>query len=96
MTPAQRERLLGSEARIREDGDKSCISRLGRRPHRFHRGGGARPGFHFLEFESELLPFVGKALADPKPESAPSPKHPSEKKPLSIKKLKKIIAESEE
>jgi len=59
---------------------------------RFQRGGGPRPGFHLLEFESTLLPHISKALTSPITESAPSPK----KEPLSIKKLKKIIAESEE
>ncbi|NVM53353.1 MAG: methanogenesis marker protein 6 [Candidatus Helarchaeota archaeon] len=59
---------------------------------RFQRGGGARPGFHLLEFESTILPHISKAFDSPMPESVPSPK----KKPLPIKKLKKIIAESEE
>lgn len=59
---------------------------------RFHRGGGARPGFHLLEYESTILPLIGKALESPAPKI--TPKKP-EKKPLSIKKLKKIIAESE-
>lgn len=59
---------------------------------RFHRGGGARPGFHLLEFESTLLPYISKALESPTPVSKPSP----EKKPLPIKKLIKILAELEE
>ncbi len=59
---------------------------------RFHRGGGARPGFHLLEFESSLLPYVSKALESPTPEIDAPP----EKKPLPIKKLKKIIAESDD
>ena len=59
---------------------------------RFHRGGGARPGFHFLEFESSLLPLISKALAAPTP---PTEKL-AEKKPLSIKEIKKIIEESKD
>ena len=59
---------------------------------RFHRGGGARPGFHLLEYEATILPHITKALGSPTPVSAPAPK----KKPLPIKKLKKILAELEE
>ncbi|MHA1264468.1 MAG: DUF2102 domain-containing protein [Candidatus Helarchaeota archaeon] len=58
---------------------------------RFHRGGGARPGFHLLEFESTLLPYVSKALQSPE---SPITSHPK-KTPLPLKKLKTIIAESE-
>ena len=63
---------------------------------RFHRGGGPRPGFHFLEFESSLQPLIGKALDSPPLKIIPSHEKLPEKKPLSIKKLKKIIAESKE
>ena len=59
---------------------------------RFQLGGGARPGFHLLEFESSLLPYISKALESPTLET----EAPPEKKPLSIKKLKKILAESDE
>ena len=63
---------------------------------RFHRGGGARPGFHYLEFESSLLPFISKALDSPLPEKVSPPKKSIEKKPLSIKDLRKIIGETED
>jgi putative methanogenesis marker protein 6 len=62
---------------------------------RFHRGGGPRPGFHFLEYESTLLPFISKALEAPSPEVVSDVKPPPEKKPLSLKSLKKIIDEQE-
>jgi len=62
---------------------------------RFHRGGGPRPGFHFLEFESTLLPFISKALEGPSPEDVSDMKPSPEKKPLSLKILKKIIDEQE-
>ena len=61
---------------------------------RFHRGGGARPGFHYLEFESSLLPLISQALLS-SPDEIPIPPKPLKKKPLSTQELKKIIEESE-
>jgi len=62
---------------------------------RFHRGGGPRPGFHFLEFESAILPLISKALECSEEELSLIPEKLPEKRPLSLKDLKKIIDESE-
>lgn len=59
---------------------------------RFHRGGGARPGFHLIEFESSLLPHISRALESPQPSSSPT----LETNPLSVKRLREIINETEE
>ncbi len=61
---------------------------------RFQRGGGPRPGFHFLEFESALLPLISKAL-DSQEELSSIPEKMPEKTPLPAKTLKKIIEETE-
>jgi putative methanogenesis marker protein 6 len=57
---------------------------------RGHRGGGPRPGFHMLEFETRLLPFISEALASEErgEEITPSPE---KKKWLSAEKLEEII-----
>jgi len=62
---------------------------------RFHRGGGPRPGFHFLEFESAILPLISKALECSEEELSLIPEKLPEKSPLPLKTLKKIIDESE-
>jgi len=62
---------------------------------RFHRGGGPRPGFHFLEYETAILPFIGKALESLEEELVSVPEKILEKPPFSVKDLKKIINETE-
>ncbi|MHA1132616.1 MAG: methanogenesis marker 6 protein [Candidatus Helarchaeota archaeon] len=62
---------------------------------RFQRGGGPRPGFHYLERESLLLPLISKALELPLTEDTDKSMKPPVKKSLSIKRLKQIIDESE-
>ena len=62
---------------------------------RLHRGGGPRPGFHFLEFESAILPLISKALECSEEELSLIPENLSKKSPLPLKTLKKIIDESE-
>jgi putative methanogenesis marker protein 6 len=61
---------------------------------RFQRGGGPRPGFHFLEFESALLPLISKAL-ESQAELSSVPEKIPQKMPLPAKTLKKIIEETE-
>lgn len=63
---------------------------------RFHRGGGARPGFHYLEYETSLLPFISKALEASSEEPISPPEKTPKKKPLSVTQLQKIIDEIEE
>ena len=62
---------------------------------RFQRGGGPRPGFHFLEFESAILPFISKALEASEEELVLVPEKLPEKPPLPLKTLKRIIDETE-
>ncbi|MFQ6054874.1 MAG: methanogenesis marker 6 protein [Methanosarcinales archaeon] len=52
---------------------------------RADRGGGARPGYHFLEREMKMLPNISKALTDI------SPVEQEEKKKIKIDELKHII-----
>jgi len=61
---------------------------------RFHRGGGPRPGFHYLEFEATLLPLISQALETPLTKEISPPPKPLKKKPLSVKALRKIIDET--
>jgi putative methanogenesis marker protein 6 len=53
------------------------------------RGGGPRPGFHFLREEVSMLPMIGRAL-DKYEAGEPLEEHEAPKK-LDISKLKKII-----
>ncbi|MFA0821731.1 MAG: methanogenesis marker 6 protein [Methanomethylovorans sp.] len=53
------------------------------------RGGGPRPGFHYLREEVQMLPMIGKAL-DAYDKQVPLPEiHHAEK--IELKKLKDII-----
>lgn len=58
---------------------------------RGHRGGGARPGFYMLEYESEMLPLISAGLASEEQgeELAPA----KEKKTLTEGRLEEIIEE---
>ncbi|MGM0771167.1 MAG: methanogenesis marker 6 protein [Halobacteriota archaeon] len=53
------------------------------------RGGGPRPGFHFLREEVSMLPMIGKALDDYDAGVPIEGKEPTGK--LDVSKLKKII-----
>ncbi len=57
------------------------------------RRGGARPGFHMLETEDRLLPYIGKALRALDKGEVPVKKE--KKKKLDIEKLKEIIEKAE-
>lgn len=57
---------------------------------RGHRGGGPRPGFHMLEFETRLLPFISEALALEEMDEDIGTL-PKKKKWLSVEKLEEII-----
>ncbi len=56
---------------------------------RGRRGGGARPGFYMIEYESKMLPLISKALAS---EAETTPEVvAAKKKPIDIEKLEAII-----
>ena len=60
--------------------------------------GGARPGFHGIEFEMTVLPYISHGIEEidnHKSEEIPVPKNPREKPLLSIYSLKKIIDSQE-
>ena len=54
------------------------------------RGGGPRPGFHFLREEINILPFISKGL-EAYEKGLPSPKGFKEKNKLKASKLKELI-----
>ncbi len=58
------------------------------------RRGGARPGFHTLETEDKILPYIASALKAL--DKGEIPEQKQKKKKLDIEKLKQIIKESEE
>lgn len=59
---------------------------------RGHRGGGARPGFYMMQYESELLPLISRGLAsEARGEEAP-PEAVSRKRPGS-EELEEMIEE---
>jgi putative methanogenesis marker protein 6 len=56
--------------------------------------GGARPGFHGIEFETTVLPFVSHGLAELRSRDAgsiPAPQDMTKKKNLDVYSLKKLI-----
>ncbi|OPY37440.1 MAG: hypothetical protein A4E35_01356 [Methanoregula sp. PtaU1.Bin051] len=60
--------------------------------------GGARPGFHGIEFETAVLPYISHGLTEirSRPYSdIPLPESPPETKKLDVYKLKKIIEAQE-
>lgn len=56
-------------------------------------GGGPRYGFHFLEFEHSLLPYISEALNSIDKLEEIQIKEIEEKKPMNPKKIQKIIEE---
>lgn len=65
---------------------------------RANRGGGPRLGFHFLEFEHQLLPLIGEALKSLKEEEArKAPTLPTRiESKISLADIKKVFDEYEE
>jgi putative methanogenesis marker protein 6 len=59
---------------------------------RASRGGGPRPGFHFLREEVKMLPAIGAAL-DELDEKKSAKEKPKEKSKLKISDLEKVIQE---
>lgn len=57
------------------------------------RRGGARPGFHTLETEDKILPYIASALKAL--DKGEVPEQRQRKKKLDIEKLKQIIKEAE-
>ena len=57
------------------------------------RRGGARPGFHTLETEDKILPYIASALKALDKGEIPEKKQ--KKKKLDVEKLKQIIKEAE-
>ncbi len=60
--------------------------------------GGARPGFHGIEYETTVLPYVSHGLTELRSRSVsdvPAPESPLETKKLDVYKLKKIIEAQE-
>lgn len=57
------------------------------------RRGGARPGFHTLQTEDKILPYIASALKAL--DKGEIPRQMQQKKKLDIEKLKKIIEETE-
>ena len=60
---------------------------------RASRGGGPRPGFHFLREEVKMLPAIGAALDELEAKGAVKEKH-KEKCRLKVSDLEKIIEEN--
>ncbi len=59
---------------------------------RGHRGGGARPGFYMMQYESEILPLISRGLAsEARGEEAP-PKAEAVKRP-GLAELEEMIKE---
>jgi putative methanogenesis marker protein 6 len=60
--------------------------------------GGARPGFHGLEHEMSVIPYVSHGLSEIRkrdPASVPPPANPQEPPALDIEKLKKLMQAQE-
>jgi putative methanogenesis marker protein 6 len=60
--------------------------------------GGARPGYHGMEYEMTIIPFVSHGLRELENHDAntiPAPENPREDKTLDIYKLKKMIEAQE-
>ncbi len=60
--------------------------------------GGARPGFHGIEYETTILPYVSHGLEELRsrdPGSILAPKNPLERKKLDVYTLKKLIEAQE-
>ncbi len=60
--------------------------------------GGARPGFHGIEFETTVLPYVSFGLTELRTRNAadvPAPESPVESKKLDIYTLRKLIEAQE-
>ena len=60
--------------------------------------GGARPGFHGIEYETTVLPYISHGLEQLRTRSAaeiPAPENPLEEKKLDVNRLKKIIEAQE-
>jgi len=60
---------------------------------RANRGGDPRPGFHFLEFELEMIPLMGAALKSIEEEKVVIVK-PPEKKMVPIQVIRRMIKEA--
>jgi putative methanogenesis marker protein 6 len=60
---------------------------------RGRRGGGARPGYYMIEYESKTLPLISKALAsmDKSDTQQPDETKAIIKRPLDVHKLEEII-----
>jgi putative methanogenesis marker protein 6 len=58
---------------------------------RANRGGGPRPGFHFIEFEHQLLPLVGAALESLEEKEKVTIAKPPEEKIVPIQVIRKLI-----
>jgi putative methanogenesis marker protein 6 len=60
--------------------------------------GGARPGFHGIEFETTVLPYVSSGLAELRTRNAadvPAPENPLDTKKLDVYTLRKLIEAQE-
>ncbi len=60
--------------------------------------GGARPGFHGIEYETTVLPYISAGLAELRSRDAaaiPAPEQPQEAKKLDVYRLKKLIEAQE-
>ena len=60
--------------------------------------GGARPGFHGIEFEMTIIPFISHGIEELEkrdPNTVPTPDNPLDPPMLSIYNLKKIIDSQE-
>lgn len=56
--------------------------------------GGARPGFHGIEYEMTVLPYISFGLTELRTRNAadvPAPENPEHEKKLDISRLKKLI-----
>jgi putative methanogenesis marker protein 6 len=60
--------------------------------------GGARPGFHGIEFETTVLPYVSSGLAELRTRNVadvPAPENPLDTKKLDVYTLRKLIEAQE-
>jgi len=62
---------------------------------RANRGGGPRTGFHFIEFECQLLPLIGAALKSLEEEEKIVAVKPPEKRIVPIQVIRRLIKECE-
>lgn len=58
---------------------------------RANRGGGPRPGFHFIEFEHQLLPLVGAALESLEEKEEVIVAKPLEERMVPVQVIRKLI-----